>query len=896
MDEEGHAVEAAQELVDMYDEHQGLYGICQMLLESLHRGCFTAMQIQEYIESPAGANSPMVVWTNEFVAMMRDFARRPASTKLSDCPEFKPLYDVLYEHGYMLPTSNYVEEIDMKVLKRELHSSHRKSEETATIYFAGRTRDFDRLFPMSDEDLIGAAAQQGRNKSDWGAQRIDDSDLPDLPDVKPVSMEYEREEDHEGHDPEEEEAEEEEEIEAITVDMVDSLLVKDLKRHLQEYGEKVGGNKPELTARLKAAIAASEDEDDDDMGDLDHIDHAEKVLDSLKKREAKFVRPLLSDQLIVGVQWDVNPDGSPDIYLAQIQQANISARASKVKIRWLHQEVEGGSDYIYDPNFPKIVPWLISEIFPSLRIKKISQPGEAPRWRWLAEKADKEAADKMQEASAQKGSQAAATQMGEQTGMQTGAQAMGMQGAQAMGAQTSAQATKQASKQVKAPIPKQARSASGEAQQYSDGAILSDRPQEHLNDMQMLNLFALKRPVQSLTLADSGIAGYLIASSISGRTCRVRSIISAPESTESHALCFCESRHWWFVGACGPDRTVYCWEPFGSDYTCNDLTPAGAKLRRAFDEVRADGWNIVAVPWTYQSDGYQCGVWCQKVTDALLDYVEGGCCAGNAGANFVSYLRAWMERQQPAVRPLDDAMSGMAYRTAKGQNQQYIRVQRNELRELLVCAARAGQLQIMASTLPDFDGLTLAHAIDCEEDDASRLRGRVEEALGALLSADAAEDRIAIHDLFEHMGLTASDEKAQVEGILLQDIASSSPLVYRQGYIHCGCNDQHRDELEALLAGASARRAEQEAAANAPPRDSLALLTEGSAEAAQYAQDLETMERPMGFTTHTDWWTRMQARWQRMDVFERDSQNAELVRRIRLVLKGEPEVRSVVIQ
>lgn len=264
----------------------------------------------------------------------------------------------------------------------------------------------------------------------------------------------------------------------------------------------------------------------------------------------------------------------------------------------------------------------------------------------------------------------------------------------------------------------------------------------------------------------------------------MRAILSAPQAKHSHALSFCESRHWYFVGGCGPDRAIYCWEPFGSDYTGRDVTPSGAKLQSAIGRLHASGWSVVTIPLAYQSDGYQCGVWVQKVTDAFADYVDGGC----MGANFVSYLRAWMERQQPSVCPLG-GLHGLARRTAEKRNEQYIREQRVEVRELLIRAAQAGQLDIMTSSLPDFDGSPLVRTIDDGIEDVVVLRKRMEEALVALLSVDDADDCIALVDLLRHMCITEPAAVAQVESILEamdEDFASSSILMYREGYIYCG--------------------------------------------------------------------------------------------------------------
>ena len=61
----------------------------------------------------------------------------------------------------------------------------------------------------------------------------------------------------------------------------------------------------------------------------------------------------------------------------------------------------------------------------------------------------------------------------------------------------------------------------------------------------------------------------------------------------------------------------------------------GKHPSQAFNSARAQGWTLVAVSLPFQSDNFQCGVWVQKVTDAFLDYVAGGCMAGNNGVNFV---------------------------------------------------------------------------------------------------------------------------------------------------------------------------------------------------------------------------------------------------------------------
>ena len=110
------------------------------------------------------------------------------------------------------------------------------------------------------------------------------------------------------------------------------------------------------------------------------------------------------------------------------------------------------------------------------------------------------------------------------------------------------------------------------------------------------------------------------------------------------------------------------------------------------------------------------------------------------------------------------------------------------MREFLIRAARAGQLEVMDSRLPDFDGSTLARAIDCSED-SSDLCMRIETALVALVAVDDTDGVIAFDDLIRHLGITDPAVKAQVETILEgmdTDFEASSILMYREGKIYCG--------------------------------------------------------------------------------------------------------------
>ena len=91
----------------------------------------------------------------------------------------------------------------------------------------------------------------------------------------------------------------------------------------------------------------------------------------------------------------------------------------------------------------------------------------------------------------------------------------------------------------------------------------------------------------------------------------------------------------------------------------------------------------------------------------------------------------------------------------------------------------------------NFDGSTLARAIDCSED-SSDLCMRIETALVALVAVDDTDDTdgvIAFDDLIGHLGIADPAVKAQVETILEgmdTDFEASSILMYREGKIYCG--------------------------------------------------------------------------------------------------------------
>lgn len=97
------------------------------------------------------------------------------------------------------------------------------------------------------------------------------------------------------------------------------------------------------------------------------------------------------------------------------------------------------------------------------------------------------------------------------------------------------------------------------------------------------------------------------------------------------------------------------------------------------------------------------------------------------------------------------------------------------------------------------------------------------------------------------------------------------------------------DTIEAHVATVTARRAQTEAAMNAPRLDTIASLTHENAEAAQYADDRREMAAPMGLISNEEWWRAMHERWRRMDAFERQPCNEELARRIAHVVEGKPE-------
>ena len=159
MDEKGHAVPTAKELVRM--AAQGTKGLAREMLPYMPDG----LTAPELLKAIAGAkDGPCVAFQSDGLAMIRKLATMSAKTKLADLTEAQPLHALLTRVGSSVPVGNFVSETVVKVLSSDLGGPQRRSQSYATMLVAARVRS--QRWPISEADLGRAAAEQRRRDSE----------------------------------------------------------------------------------------------------------------------------------------------------------------------------------------------------------------------------------------------------------------------------------------------------------------------------------------------------------------------------------------------------------------------------------------------------------------------------------------------------------------------------------------------------------------------------------------------------------------------------------------------------------------------------------------------------------------------------------------------------------
>ena len=158
MDEKGHAVQTAKELVRM--AVQGSKGLATAMLPYMP-DCLTA---PELLAAIAGAtDGPCVAFQRDGLQIIRKLATMPAKTKLADLPEAQALHALLLRVGSAVPVGNFVSETTVKTLSHDLGGPQRRNQDYATMLVACRHRP--QRWPINEADLGRAAAEQRRRDS-----------------------------------------------------------------------------------------------------------------------------------------------------------------------------------------------------------------------------------------------------------------------------------------------------------------------------------------------------------------------------------------------------------------------------------------------------------------------------------------------------------------------------------------------------------------------------------------------------------------------------------------------------------------------------------------------------------------------------------------------------------
>jgi hypothetical protein len=168
MDEKGHAVQTAQELVAMAT--QGVKGIAQSMLPFMPHGLLQP-ELEAAISS--ATDGPCVAFQPDHLQMIALLARQSvASVRLADLVDAQPLHSLLLRVGCYVPVGNFVAETVVKTLTHDLHPTQRRDQAYATMLTAARHRP--QRWPMSDADYAWASRELGHS---YASRRVDKREL-----------------------------------------------------------------------------------------------------------------------------------------------------------------------------------------------------------------------------------------------------------------------------------------------------------------------------------------------------------------------------------------------------------------------------------------------------------------------------------------------------------------------------------------------------------------------------------------------------------------------------------------------------------------------------------------------------------------------------------------------
>ena len=288
MDEKGHAVQTAKELVRM--AAQGTKGLVREMLPYMPDG----LTAPELLKAIAGANDgPCVAFQSDSLAMIRKLATMSAKTKLADLSEAQPLHALLKRVGSTVPVGNFISETVVKHLSHDLSGAQRRTSSYATMLVAARARP--QRWPISEADLQRAAAEQRRRDSE---RRLTNRSIgPQLQSI---------------------------DVTSAPPDLSNMLSVLDV----QDPGEGEG------------------DDDEDDDGDDGDDDGGEGEGDGDGKSggdgdggemsavlpvKLAEVRRVLAEDTVIKVLWQMSPEGVVDIWPALLVKKLVNV----VRVRWL---------------------------------------------------------------------------------------------------------------------------------------------------------------------------------------------------------------------------------------------------------------------------------------------------------------------------------------------------------------------------------------------------------------------------------------------------------------------------------------------------------------------------------------------------------------------------------
>ena len=162
---------------------------------------------------------------------------------------------------------------------------------------------------------------------------------------------------------------------------------------------------------------------------------------------------------------------------------------------------------------------------------------------------------------------------------------------------------------------------------------------------------------------------------------RAKAILGSRKAThDAIAIQFCEDRHWRFLALVGAERTLYYWNPYGSDLE------AGHALRTAVMAYK--GWRLVPILHQLQSDNFQCAPWTHMALRLFVAYFQ----AGEFGGFDESFAK------HDKLRPLNllEERSRQATQRATAVNSAFIQGVRDDMRQQLRDADARGTVPFSA--------------------------------------------------------------------------------------------------------------------------------------------------------------------------------------------------------